>query len=504
MTCPCTQGMTSLRRKKKGYDGFEELRKFIKQGNEFSKEVSGILQERAEMESTYAKSLNKLSAKLLKAVHSSIGSLSEGWKAVGVAMEQEAELHRNLAVGLLEEMSKPLKTLVDTQVKARKPIEVTVDKSYKTLQERRAEEFKSKKQSYACSKEYEKAEDGMSVSKTKDLSKLEKRSKSLLSTAKKADKDYTESCYKAESARQDWDFTVAKAGSQLQQLEEERMRSMHEYLSKYNSHISVLAPKLTQAHNKLNEAVISVDLNQDIHTIAAQKGVKAPRQPEQILVDSYAEDTQFSMNMERRKDSLKNFLIYIHQLTEKEKKAKEGVQKLVEVYKNKPDFADAEAQEDTRQRLHQTMLMLNFLEASHLKINTCLCKLEARTLPTHPFLQYMSSVRDKQNYVSSTLKLPLHMALDDNADYGAYSLPDDYYMELPTSDNEFDDFDDIPSSPVGTCKALYDYDASQTDELSIRKGDVITVYEKLEDGWWHGELKGRNGIFPSTYVQQVD
>jgi hypothetical protein len=30
-----------------------------------------------------------------------------------------------------------------------------------------------------------------------------------------------------------------------------------------------------------------------------------------------------------------------------------GVQKLVEVYKNKPDFADAEAQEDTRQRLHQ-------------------------------------------------------------------------------------------------------------------------------------------------------
>ena len=29
-----------------------------------------------------------------------------------------------------------------------------------------------------------------------------------------------------------------------------------------------------------------------------------------------------------------------------------GVQKLVEVYKSKPNFADAEAQEDTRQRLH--------------------------------------------------------------------------------------------------------------------------------------------------------
>ena len=29
-----------------------------------------------------------------------------------------------------------------------------------------------------------------------------------------------------------------------------------------------------------------------------------------------------------------------------------GVQKLVEVYRNKPNFADAEAQEDTKQRLH--------------------------------------------------------------------------------------------------------------------------------------------------------
>jgi hypothetical protein len=29
-----------------GYDGFEELRKYIKHGNEFSKEVSAVLQER--------------------------------------------------------------------------------------------------------------------------------------------------------------------------------------------------------------------------------------------------------------------------------------------------------------------------------------------------------------------------------------------------------------------------------------------------------------------------
>ena len=35
----------------------------------------------------------------------------------------------------------------------------------------------------------------------------------------------------------------------------------------------------------------------------------------------------------------------------------------------------------------------------------------------------------------STLKLPLHMALDDNADYGNYELPNDYYMELAAADD---------------------------------------------------------------------
>ena len=40
-----------------------------------------------------------------------------------------------------------------------------------------------------------------------------------------------------------------------------------------------------------------------------------------------------------------------------------------------------------------------------------------------------------QNYVMSTLKLPLHMALDDNADYGNYELPNDYYMELAAADD---------------------------------------------------------------------
>ena len=40
---------------KKGHDGFEELKDVIKSGEEFCKEVSAVLHERAELESSYSK-----------------------------------------------------------------------------------------------------------------------------------------------------------------------------------------------------------------------------------------------------------------------------------------------------------------------------------------------------------------------------------------------------------------------------------------------------------------
>ncbi|CAG5121234.1 unnamed protein product, partial [Candidula unifasciata] len=477
-----------------GYDGFEELRKFIKQGSEFSKEISVILQERSEAELTYSKSLSKIAAKLLKVCAGGIGTLSEGWKSVGTVMEQEADLHKNLSIGFVEDISKPLKTFVEAQIKARKPLEAAVDKSYKNLMDRRAEEFKCKKHAYSCCRDYEKAEASVSeakLGKGKDVGKVEKKSKQLLALLKKADKEYTDACYKAEFARQDWDLIVAKASLSMQELEEERLRTMQDYLNKYNSHVSVLPSKLSQYFDSLGGVVKAVDIQQDLKTIVQEKGMKEAHRPEQILVDSYAEDSQVTMDNERRKDALKNYLIHLHQYIEKERKGKEGVQKLVEVYKNKPSFADADAQEETRQSCN-----------SHYKINGSLCRIEGKTIPASTFSQYIETLRDKQNLLVSTLRLPMNIALEGSNDYLPSHPANDYYQELNLPEDEFID-EEFPSPTViGHCKALYDYDAAQADELSIRIGDVISIYEKIGDGWWEGELHGVRGIFPSTYVEE--
>ncbi|XP_062592731.1 jouberin-like isoform X1 [Saccostrea cucullata] len=53
--------------------------------------------------------------------------------------------------------------------------------------------------------------------------------------------------------------------------------------------------------------------------------------------------------------------------------------------------------------------------------------------------------------------------------------------------------------------ALYDYRAQRSDELTIFKGDVITVLYKDNDNWWMGELPdGQQGFFPSSYVAEED
>ncbi|XP_065536332.1 mitogen-activated protein kinase kinase kinase 21 isoform X1 [Lathamus discolor] len=53
--------------------------------------------------------------------------------------------------------------------------------------------------------------------------------------------------------------------------------------------------------------------------------------------------------------------------------------------------------------------------------------------------------------------------------------------------------------------ALYDYEASGEDELSLRRGDVVEVLSQDaavsgDDGWWAGKIRHRLGIFPANYV----
>ncbi|KAK6631943.1 hypothetical protein RUM44_006973 [Polyplax serrata] len=51
-------------------------------------------------------------------------------------------------------------------------------------------------------------------------------------------------------------------------------------------------------------------------------------------------------------------------------------------------------------------------------------------------------------------------------------------------------------------QAIYPFKGTNNDELCFKKGDIITVTQKEEGGWWEGTLDGMTGWFPSNYVKE--
>uniref|UniRef100_A0A3B4GZ78 Vav guanine nucleotide exchange factor 3 n=1 Tax=Pundamilia nyererei TaxID=303518 RepID=A0A3B4GZ78_9CICH len=58
---------------------------------------------------------------------------------------------------------------------------------------------------------------------------------------------------------------------------------------------------------------------------------------------------------------------------------------------------------------------------------------------------------------------------------------------------------------IGVAIARYDFSSRDTRELSLQEGDVVKIYTKSgANGWWRGEVNGRVGWFPSTYVEECE
>ncbi len=67
----------------------------------------------------------------------------------------------------------------------------------------------------------------------------------------------------------------------------------------------------------------------------------------------------------------------------------------------------------------------------------------------------------------------------------------------------------IQATPQGFVKAIYDYEAAATGELTVSDGQVLAVYEK-EDDWMLVEIEAPGapgkflcGYVPANYVEEV-
>lgn len=48
--------------------------------------------------------------------------------------------------------------------------------------------------------------------------------------------------------------------------------------------------------------------------------------------------------------------------------------------------------------------------------------------------------------------------------------------------------------------AQFDFIARSERELSLRKGDLVTLRKQVSNDWWQGTVRGKDGLIPDKYI----
>ncbi|GAB0098975.1 hypothetical protein DMENIID0001_147910 [Sergentomyia squamirostris] len=426
-----------------GQSGFEEFRRYVKQGDDFSKEMLAILQERAEAELTYAKSLTKMAIKLNKACREVPASAANPWRKVAVEMEARGEIHRQFSGSMSEEIVKPLKVIMDNQYKARKAVEATVDKSARILSDWRASEAKAKTKCVSAAKKNEKLQDtvldvriqrspslgilqhGNGLSQPaknqekeerlteKEKAKLENKRRKAEEAVKRADVEYYTLCVRAERARVEYEKAVGRGSSVLQSLDNQRQLHLCTYIESFLKVIPFASEfNLESDHGGPEEGTPVMDIKNEA--------------------------------------LIKHFI-----------RPSLGRSKSVVEYGNRGET----------------------LPSSGISLNG----------------QANGSIADRMSPIWDRGTADGGSNQQDS-DFDEFSSHDEEEDSAKKSDNKVQP---PQSKSIGRCKAIYNYTPKLYDELELNPGDIIEIHVKQEDGWWLGALQDRVGIFPATYVEEI-
>lgn len=52
----------------------------------------------------------------------------------------------------------------------------------------------------------------------------------------------------------------------------------------------------------------------------------------------------------------------------------------------------------------------------------------------------------------------------------------------------------------GQGRAKYSFSAQSGIELSLNKGELVTLTRRVDDNWFEGKIANRKGIFPVSYI----
>ncbi|XP_055966203.1 nostrin [Sorex fumeus] len=483
---------------------YKNLKEFSQNGENFCKQVTAILQQRANLEVSYAKGLQKLASKLSKAIQNTKKNcLVSAWAWVSEGMKSAADLHQKLGKAIELEAIKPTHQVLSVHEKKRKSLDNEVEKTANLVISNWNEQIKAKKKLMVSTKKHEAlfhlVENSKQTVTEKEKQKLLNKLKKSTEKLSKEDENYYQKNMAGCSTRLKWEKTLENCYQGILELEKERIQLLCNNLHQYTQHVSVFGQTLTTCHAQIHCAISKIDVEKDIQALMEEENAVSSIENKSVflLTDYFEEDLNNTMTTERQQSSIKSKLLRLQNDIEKVSRDQEGLERMLKAYSSSSSFSDAESQKITAALMDETNLKLDLLQANSYKLSSVLAELEHRPKPTHSCSTRIFKWKEKQQ-MHSYLKLsrPFLMKRLENVVSRASSVRQSY----PCS-----------SSPVssvvqlgnGLCKALYSFQARQDDELNLKKGDIVTIHKKKEEGWWFGSLNGKKGHFPAAYVEEL-
>uniref|UniRef100_A0A8D0L6C5 Nitric oxide synthase trafficking n=1 Tax=Sphenodon punctatus TaxID=8508 RepID=A0A8D0L6C5_SPHPU len=366
---------------------YRDLKGFSKNGDNFCKQLMSVLQQRANLEISYAKGLKKQANKLTKALDKmKKGSCRE--HLVFQSNWQWMTLSSNVTVFLSHKL------------------DTTVEKAANVVINNWSQQIKAKKKLMGFTKEHEAlfhhVEDTKQLSTEKTRQKLLKNLEKSTTKLTKEDEEYYQKNLAGSETRLKWEAALETCYQSILHLEQERLQLLCNILNRYNQHLSSFGQHLTTCHAQIHTAVSKVDAEKDIQTLLKEMTVSSvENKSEFLLTDYYEEDSNNVMEKERRKAAIKAKILRLQKDLEKATQDKKGVERMLTTFKEMPQFSDTQNQRNTDMQLDETNLKISLLQANYFKLATTLAEMEQTPKPTGPLGNCVSRWKEKVKAVNA-------------------------------------------------------------------------------------------------------
>ncbi|CAH0718970.1 unnamed protein product, partial [Brenthis ino] len=454
----------------------------IDDGHRLCSELQALVQERADIEKTYAKSLRGWAKKWNDLIEKGpeYGTMEAAWKGGMVEAERLSDLHLSVRDRLVNDVIAQIKNWQkDTyhksmiQLKERKEMDEAFKKAQKPwakllqkVERTRLEYHTACKQERTAQNQERNASGDSSLSPDQIKKMAERVAKCRDDVTKNRDK-YQAALAEITAFNPRYIEDMTTVFDRCQQMEAQRLSFFKDVLFSFHKCLDISKePTLPQIYEEFHHTINNADHQKDLKWWANNHGVNmAMAWP------------QFEEYTEEFRDIAKG-------------KSKESLPTGPITLLNQRPVSEDELPPITN---NKSAKPANHSEPPH----------------NNTVLQNNTSANntiDKKN-ISAPIAVTNGTA---SAPKSAKTSPakDSMGKDNPFEEEEWDEESGGALTDTGEpgvpVRALYDYTGAESDELSFRQGDL---FEKLEDedeqGWCKGRKDGRVGLYPANYVEPV-